>query len=132
VPTPETAEYWAGCRRHELVIQRCKDCATYQFYPRALCTACASRSLEWIKASGRGKVRSFTVVRRAVSAEYSSDVPYVVALIELEEGPTMMSNVVGCDAEQVSMDMPVEVAFEEWTVEVTVPMFKPRANAPRR
>ena len=60
------------------------------------------------------------------------EVPYVVALIELEEGPTMMSNVVGCDAEQVLIDMPVEVTFEDWTADVTVPLFKPRVGAPQR
>jgi uncharacterized OB-fold protein len=132
VPTPETAEYWAGCRRHELLIQRCRDCATYQFYPRGLCTACAGRTLEWIPASGHGNVRSFTIVRRAVSAAYSDEVPYVVALIRLEEGPTMMSNIVGCNVEEVRMDMPVEVTFEDWTADVTVPKFKPRAGAPPR
>lgn len=127
VATAETAEYWAGCRRHELLIQRCADCATYQFYPRLMCTTCTGRSLEWVRASGRGRVRSFTIVRRAVSEAYAPEVPYVVALIELDEGPTMMSNVVGCSAEQVRMDMPVEVVFEDWTSEVTVPKFRPRA-----
>lgn len=129
VATIETEEYWAGCRRHELLIQRCTDCATYQFYPRLMCTVCARRSLEWVRASGRGRVRSFTIVRRAVSAGYSAEVPYVVALIELDEGPTMMSNVVGCAAEQVHMHMPVEVTFEDWAPGVTVPRFRPCAPA---
>jgi len=127
VATAETAEYWAGCRRHELLIQRCADCATYQFYPRLMCTACTGRSLEWVRASGHGRVRSFTIVRRAVAEAYAAEVPYVVALIELDEGPTMMSNVVGCSAEQVRMDMPVEVVFEDWTGDVTLPKFRPRA-----
>ena len=125
VSTAETAEYWAGCRRHELLIQRCSDCGGYQFYPRILCVACSGRSLQWARASGRGTVRSFTVVRRAVSEAYAADVPYVVALIRLEEGPTLMSNIVGCAVEAVAMDMPVEVVFDDWPGDVTVPKFRP-------
>jgi uncharacterized OB-fold protein len=125
VPTAETAEYWAGCRRHELLIQRCTDCAAHQFYPRLLCTSCSGRSLEWVPASGRGTITSFTIVRKAVSAAYAAEVPYVVALIRLEEGPTLMSNVVGCGVEEVVMGMPVEVVFDDWPGGVTVPKFRP-------
>lgn len=125
VSTAETAEYWAGCRRHELLIQCCSDCAAHQFYPRILCTRCSGRSLRWVRASGRGTIRSFTIVRRAVSAAYAAEVPYVVALIRLEEGPTLMSNVVGCDVEAVTMGMPVEVVFDDWPGGVTVPKFRP-------
>lgn len=129
VATAESAEYWAGCRRHELLIQRCSDCGRHQFYPRLMCAACAGRSLEWARASGRGRVKSFTIVRRAVSEAYVADVPYVVALIELEEGPTMMSNVVGCPVEDVRIGLPVEVVFEDWPGEVTVPKFRPAGGA---
>jgi uncharacterized OB-fold protein len=125
VGTAETAEYWAGCKRHELLIQHCTDCAAYQFYPRILCTACSGRSLQWVRASGRGTVRSFTIVRRAVSEAYAAEVPYVVALIRLQEGPTLMSNIVGCAVEAVAMDMPVEVVFDDWPGGVTVPKFQP-------
>lgn len=123
--TAETAEYWAGCARHELVIQRCADCATYQFYPRVMCTTCSGKSLQWVRASGRGRVKSFTIVRRAVSEAYAAEVPYVVALVELEEGPTMMSNVVGCNVDEIRMGMPVEVVFDDWPEGVTIPKFKP-------
>jgi uncharacterized protein len=129
--TAETAEYWAGCRRHELLIQRCASCGEYQFYPRMLCTSCSARSLQWVRASGGGTVKSFTIVRRAVSEAYAADVPYVVALIRLAEGPTMMSNVIGCRAEEVRMGMPVEVVFEDWPGAggVTVPKFQPSRPA---
>ena len=129
VPTVETAEYWAGCQRHELLIQRCSDCAAFQFYPRILCTSCSGRSLQWVRASGRGTITSFTIVRKAVSAAYAAEVPYVVALIRLEEGPTLMSNVVGCGIETVTMDMPVEVVFDDWPGGVTVPKFRPASAA---
>lgn len=125
VSTVETAEYWAGCQRHELLIQRCTSCAGYQFYPRILCTVCSGRSLQWVRASGRGTISSFTIVRRAVSEAYAAEVPYVVALIRLEEGPTLMSNIVGCAVEAVTMGMPVEVVFDDWPGGVTVPKFQP-------
>jgi uncharacterized OB-fold protein len=131
--TPETAEYWAGCRRHELLIQCCASCGAHQFYPRILCTSCSGRSLQWVRACGRGTIASFTVVRRAVSEAYAAEVPYVVALIRLEEGPTLMSNVVGCAVEAVTMGMPVEVVFEDWPGDVSVPKFRPASltSSPR-
>lgn len=125
ISTAETAEYWAGCQRRELLIQRCTDCGACQFYPRLLCTRCSGRALQWVRASGRGAIRTFTIVRRAVSAAYAAEVPYVVALIRLEEGPTLMSNVVGCAVETVAIDMPVEVVFDDWPGGVTVPKFRP-------
>ncbi len=127
-PTAETAAYWEGCRKHQLLIQRCTQCGRYQFYPRIVCTACMSDGIDWVQASGHGRVLSFTVIHRAVSAAYKADVPYVLALIELDEGPTMMSNVVEIDAESVVIGLPVEVVFEEWSDEITIPKFCP-ANA---
>jgi uncharacterized OB-fold protein len=127
-PTAETAAYWEGCRKHQLLIQRCTQCGHYQFYPRIICTACMSDGIDWVQASGHGRVLSFTVIHRAVSAAYKAEVPYVLALIELDEGPTMMSNVIEMDAENVAIGMPVEVVFEEWSDEITIPKFRP-ANA---
>ncbi len=123
--TPETAEYWDACARHELLIQRCLACGMHQFYPRLFCAACSASTLEWARASGRGTIKSFTIVRRAVSAAYAADVPYVVALIVLEEGPTMMSNVVGCDVGEVRIGQPVQVVFDDWSKDVSIPKFKP-------
>ena len=78
-----------------------------------------------MQASGRGSVKTFTIVRRAVSQAYAAEVPYVVALVDLEEGPTMMSNIVGCGVEEVSIGMPVEVVFEDWAEGVSIPKFRP-------
>lgn len=125
VSSPETAEYWAGCARHELLIQRCTGCGSHQFYPRVLCTTCSARSLEWVRASGRGRLRSYTVVRRAVSEAYAAEVPYVVALVALEEGPTMMSGVVGCRPENVRIGMAVQVVFDDRAAGVSIPNFTP-------
>jgi uncharacterized OB-fold protein len=125
VPSPETAEYWAGARQHELRIQRCEGCGRHQFYPRVLCTACGARTLSWVRASGRARIRSYTVVRRPVSEAYAADVPYTVALVALEEGPTLMTRIVGIEPDAVRIGAPVEVAFEDWTDTVSVPVFKP-------
>jgi uncharacterized OB-fold protein len=121
----ESAPYWEGCRQGELRLQQCASCSYIQFYPRLLCSRCSGRRLNWIAASGDGRVKSFTIVRRAVSEAYAPDVPYVVALIELAEGPTMMSNVVGCDPETVEMNMPVRVTFDFWTEDISMPLFRP-------
>jgi uncharacterized OB-fold protein len=124
---PESEVYWQGCSEGRLLLQKCAPCGHVQFYPRLLCTACGGEQLDWHEASGKGIVKSFTIIRRAVSAAYEADVPYVVALIELAEGPTMMSNVVGCEVETVAIGMPVGVAFEAYSEAVTVPVFKPEA-----
>ncbi|MGO9264759.1 MAG: Zn-ribbon domain-containing OB-fold protein [Candidatus Binataceae bacterium] len=123
--TLETAPYWDAARRHELHIQRCAACGQHQFYPRIYCAQCFSDRVEWIKASGRAKVTTFTIVRRPVSPAFADDVPYVVALVTLAEGPTMMTNIVGCAPEKVAIGMPVEVTFEDWTEEISIPKFKP-------
>ncbi|HXR24495.1 MAG TPA: Zn-ribbon domain-containing OB-fold protein [Candidatus Binataceae bacterium] len=123
--TLETAPYWDAARRHELHIQRCAACGQHQFYPRIYCAQCFSDRVAWIKASGRAKVTTFTIVRRPVSPAFADDVPYVVALVTLDEGPTMMTNIVGCLPEKVAIGMPVEVTFEDWTEEISIPKFKP-------
>jgi uncharacterized OB-fold protein len=84
-----------------------------------------SQNVEWVKASGRGEVISFTIVRRPVSKAYADEVPYVVALIKLEEGPSMMSNIIECDVDSVKIDMPVHVVFEDWSNEISIPKFQP-------
>jgi hypothetical protein len=122
-PTPLSAPYWQAAREGRLVVQRCAACGHLQFYPRSLCTRCAGAGLAWHECSGRGRVKSYTVIRRAVSAAYEPEVPYVVALIELAEGPTLLSNVVGCAPEAVRIGRPVRVRFDAWTPEVTVPVF---------
>src|SRR5579859_6782825 len=111
-PTLETRPYWDGCKRHELRIQRCGACGRHQFYPRIYCAKCFDDRVEWVTASGRATVLTFTIVRRPVSPAFSGDVPYVVALVTLDEGPTMMTNIVGCEPEQAAIGMRVAVTFE--------------------
>ncbi|NKB39118.1 MAG: hypothetical protein GKR93_18455 [Gammaproteobacteria bacterium] len=124
-PSPETAVYWDACREHKLMIQQCHSCNHFQFYPRIMCTQCMSSEVNWVQASGKAEVLSFTIVRHPVSKAYAEETPYVVALIQLSEGPTLMSNVIECDLETVAIGMPVEVVFENWSEEISIPKFKP-------
>jgi len=130
-PLPEITELtkplWEASKRGELLIQKCKKCGQAQWYPRPSCVNCGSRELEWVKSSGRGKVYSFTIVRQVIgnSPEFQKDIPFVVAEIDLEEGVRLYSSLVNIKPEEVQVDMPVEVVFEECTPEISLPKFKP-------
>jgi len=124
-PDPGTAPYWEGARSHKLKLPKCEDCGEVHFYPRTLCPHCGSAQLAWIDASGRGSVYSFTVVQRPPSPAFKPLVPYVVAVIALEEGPHLMSNVGGCRIEDVRIGMPVTVAWEDLDPGATLPYFVP-------
>jgi uncharacterized OB-fold protein len=116
--------FWEGCRDNELRLQHCNDCDRFQFYPRIVCSHCDGDALSWRAVSGRGHVASFTIVRRGISRAYEA--PYVVALIDLDEGPRMMSNVVGCAPESISVGDSVDVQFEAWSSNHTLPVFRKR------
>lgn len=127
VPDSDSELFWRGCREGRLLIQRCSDCRTPRFPAREHCAKCHSNENEWIEASGRGKVFSWIVVVHPVPREvYGSDVPYVVALIDLTEGIRMASNIVGCDPHAVYAGMEVEVSFEKRPDGVVLPKFRPR------
>ena len=127
-PTAGTQAYWDACHNHQLKIQRCADCQHYQFYPRIICTQCMSERLDWVEVSGQAQIISYTVVARAVAKAYEMDVPYIVALVALDEGPTMMTNIIDCSPEMVRVGMPLMVCFEDWTDEITIPKFRPTAS----
>lgn len=125
VPSPLSEPFWSACRRHELQVQRCRACGALRFPPALLCPECLSADCEWQRMSGRGKVFSFVVYRRLYNPAFEADLPYTVAVVELEEGARILSNVVGVPPEQVTCGMPVEVVFEDVTPEVTLPKFRP-------
>lgn len=125
-PTPETEFWWENCRENRLLLQHCSACGNFQFYPRLACCGCQSAELEWVEANGAGTVETFTICRVPVAEAYADDLPYVVAIVRLAEGPAMMSNIIGCDAEAVTTGMPVEVVFEVRNEEITLPQFRPR------
>jgi hypothetical protein len=121
----ESRGYWEALARHELYFQRCRDCGTKRFYPRALCPRCLSPAIDWVRASGHGSVYSFTITYQNQAAGFREEVPYVLAIVELAEGIRLMTNVVGCPPEQVRIGMPVEVVFDDVTPEITLPRFRP-------
>jgi uncharacterized OB-fold protein len=125
-PTPLSQPWWDACRKGELLLQRCSGCGHAQFYPRIICTACGHDAVEWVRASGLGTILSYTVIRHPVSPAYQADVPYILALVELEEGAVMMSTIADCEPEVATIGMPVEVSFEKWTDTITMPRFQPR------
>jgi uncharacterized OB-fold protein len=121
----ESRGFWEACARHELYFQRCRRCSTQRFYPRAVCPTCLSDAVQWVRASGRGTVWSFTVTHQNQAPGFREELPYVLAIVELAEGPRLVTNVVGCDPGAVRIGMPVEVVFEDVTPEITLPRFRP-------
>jgi uncharacterized OB-fold protein len=124
VANADSKPYWDAARERRLVIRKCRACSQLHFMPRHLCPNCWSDQLEWIDAKGIGTVHSFTVVRRASDPAFASRVPYVVALIELEEGPRMMANVLGADAMAVKIGDRVQVTFEDRGDGAMLPQFQ--------
>ena len=120
---PFSAPFWDAAQRHELRLQRCDDCGTFRFYPRPMCPQCHSMSATWALCSGRGTVYSFTVVRRPLARWFKSRMPLVCAVVELEEGPRMVTNLLEVPVERVRIGLPVEVAFEDVTDDITLPQF---------
>jgi len=124
VITAEAREFWEGCKRHELLIQRCKDCGTYRHYPRPMCPKCGSWNTEWARVSGKGKVYTWTVAVQPFHPGFMEETPYAAVIIELDEGVRLVSNVMDVKPEDLYVGMPVEVVFEDVTEEVTLPKFK--------
>lgn len=123
---PETKPYWDACKNHELLIPKSKETGKLFFYPRAMSPGDdMSEDIEWVKSNGKGKVWTFSVHHMGPSKAYKGDPPHVVALVELDEGVRMMTNVVECDPKDVQIGMEVEVVFDDVTDEVTLPKFKP-------
>ncbi len=123
-PTPETQHFWDGCKAGELRLQRCKRCGDSYFPPRAFCPACGSRDVEIYAASGKATLYSYVINHRP-RPDMGTE-PHSIAVVELAEGPRMMTNIVGCPQtpEALELDMPVEVVFETFG-EIALPFFKP-------
>lgn len=123
-PTPETKHYWDGAREGELRIQACNSCNQNYFPPRPFCPKCGSRDVRVVKASGKGTLYSY-IINHLPAPGYTS--PFTVAVVELEEGPRLMTNIVECEAtpEALELDMALEVTFEKLNDEISLPQFKP-------
>jgi len=107
----ESRAYWEGAGRGELVLQRCRDCGVVQHRPRGLCATCLSDDIEHFVASGRGSIYTYSVVRQNQMPAFAKAVPYVVSYVQLEEGPQLLTNIVDCDPDDVSIGMAVRVDF---------------------
>lgn len=125
-PTPETARFWDGTAQEELWIQRCSECTRAYFYPRGACPHCSSRAVKWFRCSGDATLYSYVIECRAAPG-FEDDLPYVVAVVTLEEGPRMMTNIVDVDPvpELLTLDMALTVKFRQQG-EVKIPVFAPR------
>ena len=121
----ETKPFWDSCRLGNLVIQRCGECSQYQFYPRGICAHCWSNDIKWIKSSGKGTVWTYTITNQHRTPGFAEDVPYVLALVELEEGVRMFTNIVECNPRDVTVGMPVEVTFIRANDQISIPYFRP-------
>ncbi|UVH60558.1 Zn-ribbon domain-containing OB-fold protein [Variovorax paradoxus] len=127
LPTPvanaDSRPYWEAARERRLVIRKCNACGELHFMPRHLCPVCWSDRLEWVDAKGTGSVHSFTVIRRASDPAFAPLVPYAVALIDLDEGPRMMANILGANALAVKIGDRVQVTFEDRGDGAMLPQF---------
>ncbi len=121
----EARGYWEGAGRGELVLQRCRKCGVVQHRPRGICATCLSDAIEHFVASGLGRVYTFSIVRQNQGAAFREALPYVVAYVELDEGPRILSNVVGCEPEAVSIGMRVKADFVRTGGDFGVPRFVP-------
>lgn len=124
VPTPETQHFWDGTRDGELRLQRCDACAEVYFPPRPFCPACSCRDVSVLKASGKATLYSYVINHRP---HPGLDAPYSIAVVTLDEGPRMMTNIVGTPQtpEALSLDMALEVTFEKMNDDITLPYFQP-------
>jgi uncharacterized OB-fold protein len=127
VPDPVTKPYWDSLKAHAMQMQKCADCGKFIFYPRAICPHCFSRHLNWTRVSGRGKVYGFTISHQKGMPAFGEEVPYTIALVELEEGVRLMTNLIGIEADpaKIKVGMDVVVHYDDVTDAITLPKFKP-------
>ena len=125
---PEVKIFWDATSEGRLLLAKCVECGQVIWYPRPFCPKCASTNVEWVQATGRGTIYSFTVNRRGAAdlSAYRDAGVYVLAYVELEEGPRMMTNIVDCDPDSVEIGQEVEVVFHDTGQGTALPRFKPR------
>lgn len=127
MPTGLTGEFWAAAKQGKLVLQCCSHCKALQSYPKPWCSECGSEDLTWREVSGKGTVYSYTIPRQVVdnSPAFEEKMPFVVAIVQLEEGPRIYSNIIGLPPEKVKIGMELEVVFEDASPDIALPKFQP-------
>ena len=116
----ETEAYWEATKQNKLLLKKCDDCGETHWYPRAICPHCSSSNTCWYEGSGKGKIYSFSVMRRV-------EIPYVMAYVTLDEGVSLLTNIVECDFDNLSIDQDVEVVFRATQGDQALPLFRPVA-----
>ena len=124
-PSVDSAPFWDAAKEHVLKLQKCGACGEFRFPPSPLCPHCLSDTCAWEAVSGHGRVFSFVTYRRLYHKGWEGELPYVVAVVELDEGPRLLTTLTGIAAEHVRCDMPVAVTFDDVTDAVTLPKFAP-------
>ena len=132
-PTPDTRPFWDGTRESKLMIMHCNACGKDYFYPRSYCPACFSADTSWKQASGRATLHTYLINHRPAPG-FEGEAPYVIAVVQLEEGPRMMTNLVDVDPDpaKLPIDMPLEVTYERASGEITLPKFRPASSPAAR
>lgn len=127
-PTDNSAAFWAATAEGRFQLQRCERCDEMIFYPRVNCPACGATDLATTDASGRGTVFTYTIARRPTHPAFAEAGPYVIAIVELEEGPHVTTNIVECEPDDVAIGMPVELMFGDVVDDIALPFFRPSAT----
>lgn len=122
---PETAEFWSAAGDGRLLIRRCNGCGEASFYPRRFCPSCWSGDIDWEQASGAATLYTWSVVHSNDLPPFRDRLPYIAAVVDLAEGPRMMTNVVSCAPDELRVGMALQVTFERRTDEIAVPVFQP-------
>ena len=127
IPQPESDFYWEKCKEHELWLRHCKACNNAYFYPRDICPGCFSRDTDWIQSSGKATLHAFAIVHRAPVPAFRGKEPFVTAIVELEGGARMPTNIVDCEAdpEHIKIGMALQVTFDDLDDKVSLPKFRP-------
>ena len=119
-PTPLSQPFWDGTKAHELRLQRCDSCGAYRFPPVVLCRECLAEEHRWVPTSGTGTVYSYVVQHRPATPAFTADLPYVVAIVELDEGPLMLTNIVGCSPDEIEVGARVRVTYVDASEDITL------------
>ena len=126
-PSTQSQPFWEAARGHQLQMQRCGSCGEVLFYPRVICPECWADDLEWETLSGRGVVYTYTVAQHPTHPKFAAEVPYAIAVVELEEGPRITTSIVGCEPEAIEIGMLVVAVYDDVTPDVTLVKFRPAA-----
>lgn len=125
VPTKWSQPFWDGAKEHKLLLKKCTECGHIDHPPYLYCTECHSDDHEWIGASGRATLYAFAINEYGVPLPFVPDLPYVLALVDLKEGPRMISNIVDCDHKELANGMELEVVFEDVSGDISLPKWRP-------